>query len=337
MNSDPNRQRRTAPPVPFAHELTAALDALGPPRRGAPGSLDGIPAWRARLAESDPSLEQLRDEGRFEIQEFLAPGPHGAPDIPVLFARPTGLRPQAPVVYHMHGGGMIGGTHRTGLREILQEWAEPLELAVVSVGYRLAPEDPYPAAIEDCYAGLEWLVRHAGMLGIDPGRIVIAGGSAGGGLTASLALMTRDRNGPRILGQLMMCPMLDDRNDSVSAEQMAGRGVWDRHANDLGWTALLGEQRSGEQLSGYAAAARATDLSRLPPAYIDAGAAETYRDECVAYARRVWEAGGDAELHIWAGGFHGFDQLVPHADVSRDARRTRFRWLCRVLNRPRRP
>ncbi|MFF9075700.1 alpha/beta hydrolase fold domain-containing protein [Streptomyces sp. NPDC014872] len=219
------------------------------------------------------------------------------------------------------------------METILREWAEPLELVVVSVDYRLAPEFPYPASIEDCYAGLMWLSRHATALGGDPQRIVIAGGSAGGGLVAALALMARDRQAPPVIGQLMICPMLDDRNDSLSGHQMAGRGVWDRHANDLGWSSLLGEARGSSRLSMYAAAARATDLSRLPPAYVDVGAAETFRDENVLYATRIWQAGGDAELHVWAGGFHGFDQLAPHTDIARDARHTRFRWLCRLLNR----
>ncbi|MGW3496294.1 alpha/beta hydrolase fold domain-containing protein [Streptomyces sp. NPDC001020] len=333
MNSKRSQWQRMAPPVPFSAELAAELKHLDPSQENTLVSADDIPRWRAQLATADPTLDQLRDQGRFEIQEFLAPGPDGAPDVSLLVARPTGLRKEAPVVYHMHGGGMIGGSNRTGMQTILQEWAEPLELAVVSVGYRLAPEDPYPAAIEDCYAGLVWLARHADTLGVDPQRVIIAGGSAGGGLTAALALMARDRNGPGILGQLMMCPMLDDRNDSPSAHQMTGLGVWDRHANDLGWTALLGKDRNSSQVSCYAAAARATDLSQLPPAYIDVGAAETFRDECIQYATRIWQAGGDAELHVWAGGFHGFDQLAPHTEVSRDARRTRFRWLCRLLSR----
>ncbi|MFE7398027.1 alpha/beta hydrolase [Streptomyces sp. NPDC057557] len=333
MNNHRDRGQRTVPPVPFDPELNPILKNLGPPHENAPVSADDIPRWRAQLATADPSLDQLRDHGRFEIQQFLAPGPDGASDVSLLFARPTGLRQQAPVVYHMHGGGMIGGFNRTGMQTILQEWAEPLELAVVSVGYRLAPEHPYPAAIEDCYAGLVWLARHAGTLGVDPQRVITVGGSAGGGLTAALALMARDRKGPGILGQLLMCPMLDDRNDSSSAHQMTGLGVWDRPANDLGWTALLGKDRDSSQVSCYAAAARAADLSQLPPAYIDVGAAETFRDECIQYATRIWQSGGDAELHVWSGGFHGFDQLAPHTEVSRDARRTRFRWLCRLLSR----
>lgn len=333
MNNHRDRGQHTAWPVPFDPELNPTLEKLGPPHENAPVSADQIPRWRTHLAKADPTLDELRDRGRFEVHERLVPGPAGAPDVSLLVARPAGLYEGAPVLYHMHGGGMISGTSRTGMETILREWAEPLELVVVSVDYRLAPEFPYPASIEDCYAGLMWISRHAAAVGGDPQRIVIAGGSAGGGLTAALALMARDRQGPRLIGQLMMCPMLDDRNDSLSAQQMAGLGVWDRHANDLGWTSLLGEARGSAHLSMYAAAARAADLSGLPPAYVDVGAAETFRDENVLYATRIWQAGGDAELHVWAGGFHGFDQLAPHTDIARDARHTRFRWLCRVLKR----
>lgn len=333
MNNHRDRGQHTVPPVPFDPELNTTLETLGPPHENAPASADQIPRWRAHLAKADPTLDELRDQGRFEVHELLVPGPSGAPDVSLLVARPAGLYEGAPVIYHMHGGGMISGTSRTGMETILREWAEPLELVVVSVDYRLAPEFPYPASIEDCYAGLMWISRHAAAVGGDPQRIVIVGGSAGGGLTAALALMARDRQGPRLIGQLMMCPMLDDRNDSLSAHQMAGLGVWDRHANDLGWASLLGAARGSAHLSMYAAAARAADLSGLPPAYVDVGAAETFRDENVLYATRIWQAGGDAELHVWAGGFHGFDQLAPHTDIARDARHTRFRWLCRVLKR----
>lgn len=211
------------------------------------------------------------------------------------------------------------------------DWAEELGLAVISVEYRLAPETPHPGQIEDVYAGLVWTAAHASDLGVDPARIVVAGGSAGGGLTAALALLARDRGGPAILGQMPLYPMLDDRNDTVSARQLVGRGVWDRTANDTGWTALLGESRGGPEVSPYAAPARASDLSGLPPVFIDVGSAETFRDEAVAYATRIWAAGGVAELHVWPGAFHGFDLLAPWAQVSQEARAARVRWLRRLL------
>jgi acetyl esterase/lipase len=125
--------------------------------------------------------------------------------------------------------------------------------------------------------------------------------------------------------------MLDDRNDTPSAVQMAGLGLWDRAANEVGWTALLGAARGGPDVPPYAAPARAADLSGLPPAFIDVGSAETFRDEAVAYASRIWQAGGIAELHVWPGGFHGFSGIVPQATVSRDAAEAPRRWLHRVL------
>ncbi len=128
-----------------------------------------------------------------------------------------------------------------------------------------------------------------------------------------------------------MAPMLDDRNDSASVVQMAGRDTWDRTSNEFGWTALLGDARGGPHVSPHAAAARATDLSGLPPTFLDVGSAETFRDEVVDFAARTWRAGGRAELHVWPGGFHGYDVLAPDAAISREARAARLTWLRRLL------
>jgi len=148
----------------------------------------------------------------------------------------------------------------------------------------------------DVYAGLVWTARHATDLGIDPDRIVVDGASAGAGLTAAVALLARDRGEPKLAGQLLACPMLDDRGDTPSSLQMAGLGVWDRTSNETGWTALLGADRGGASVSLYAAPARADDLRGLPPMFIDVGSAETFRDEAVTYATRFWQAGGQADL-----------------------------------------
>lgn len=205
---------------------------------------------------------------------------------------------------------------------------------MVSVEYRLAPENPHPAPVEDCYAGLRWIAERGAEIGMDTDRLVVAGGSAGGGLAAGVALMCRDRGGPQLRGQLLQCPMLDDRNDTPSAHQMRGRGVWDQSANRVGWTALLGAARGGPDVSPYAAPARAGDLSGLPPAFIDVGSAETFRDEDVDYAGRIWRAGGAAELHVWPGGFHGFAMMAPDAALSRAAGDAQVGWLRRVLGVP---
>jgi acetyl esterase/lipase len=143
--------------------------------------------------------------------------------------------------------------------------------------------------------------------------------------------MARDKGGPAVLAQMLLCPMLDDRNDTVSSVQQAGRGVWDHTANATGWGALLGDAAGGPDVSPYAAPARETDLSGLPPAFIDVGSAETFRDEDVAYASRIWQAGGQAELHVWPGGFHGFTVMAPTAAISREAKEAQMHWLGRVL------
>ncbi|MFD9366192.1 alpha/beta hydrolase [Streptomyces sp. NPDC060020] len=330
---EPGPTAWTAPP--FDPELGAALAALGD------GALEPFtPENLAARQEQDaaarprPTLRELRADGLFEVDELRVPGAPGDPDVTLVSARPAGTAGPLPVLYYMHGGGMVMGNARSVVPQLLREWALPLELAVVSVEYRLAPHTRYPGPVEDCYAGLVWVAEHAAELGVDADRVVIGGKSAGGGLAAALALLTRDRGGPVPIGQLLLCPMLDDRDDTFSGRQMAGLGIWDRTSNATGWQALLGERYGAADLPPYAAPARATDLSGLPPAYIDVGSAETFRDEDVAYANAIWQAGGQAELHVWPGAFHGFDGFAPRAALSRDARQARTAWLRRLLARP---
>ncbi len=323
----------TAGPPPFDADLAAALRTIAettPPDGLRP---ETISATRQKMAGAMRSLsdEELARGGAFAIKEWTVPGPAGAPDVSLLVCRPAAAMTPTPAIYHIHGGGMVVGNCRTGLPGML-DLAEELGMAVVSVEYRLAPETPHPGPVEDCYAGLVWCAAHAGEQGIDPGRIVLIGASAGGGLAAGVALMARDRGGPAVFGQLLMCPMIDDRNDTPSAVQMAGLGVWDRTSNETGWNALLGDARGTDDVSPYAAPARAADLSGLPPAFIDVGSAETFRDEDVRYASRIWQAGGSAELHVWPGGFHGFAGMAPQAAISRDAQAAPRQWLRRLLS-----
>lgn len=315
---------------PFDPELAVALDEIRARLTGRI-TLEGIPAMRAARADGVPADEQLTRNGALTLEERTVPGPEGAPGVPLLILRPAAVAAPLSAVYYIHGGGMIMGSPRMVGQDALLDWVTELGLAVISVDYRLAPENPHPAPVEDCYAGLVWLREHAGELGVDPDRIVVGGASAGGGLAAAVALLARDRQGPPLIGQMLIYPMLDDRNDTASGYQMDGLGVWDRAANEVGWTALLGDRRGAPDVSPYAAPARATDLSGLPPAFISVGSAETFRDEDVAYAMRLWAAGGRAELHVWPGAFHGSDGMAPDATLSRDSASARRAWLRRLL------
>ncbi|MCX2181944.1 alpha/beta hydrolase [Streptomyces sp. SKN60] len=319
----------TPTPPPFDPELAAAL-ALVADAAPTGLTLESLAAQRAATDALPSTLDELRAHGLVDTEELTVPGTDSVPEIPLLVCRPPGLVGPRPVVYYMHGGGMVMGSNRHGL-DVALEWALELDAVLVSVEYRLAPEHPHPAPVEDCYTGLLWTTAHAAEIGGDPGRVVLAGTSAGGGLAAAVALLARDRKGPAVVGQVLMCPMLDDRNDTPSAHQMAGLGLWDRASNATGWRALLGELAPDVEVSPYAAPARSVDLSGLPPAFIDVGSAETFRDEDIAYATGIWLAGGEAELHVWPGGFHAFDAFAPHAGLSQEARTSRLRWLRRLL------
>ncbi|MEW2506987.1 alpha/beta hydrolase [Amycolatopsis sp. NPDC047767] len=315
---------QVGPPLPFDPELEVVLEQMRA-ERPALDSAAAIPALREERATRELSLEEVAADGTVKLSEVDASG------VPLVVGRPTGLTGPAPVLYWMHGGGMILGGHRGRDLLVLKEYAVSLGLAFASVDYRVAPEHPHPAPVEDCYTGLKWTVEHAASLGVDPSRVIVGGASAGGGLAAAVALLSRDRGGPALLGQLLLYPMLDDRNDTPSSFQMAGLGVWDRTANDIGWTALLGSARGGPDVSPYAAPARAADLSGLPPAFLDVGTAETFRDEVLTYATRLLQAGVQTELHVWPGAYHGFDGSAPVAALSVQARAARAPWLRRIL------
>lgn len=322
----------TAPPrVPFDPELEEGFRNFKETAEFEPLVPETILSYRERFAAGDQDVAAMATGQPVDVEDRRIPGPDGAPDIMVTIVRPTGGTTGAPAVYGIHGGGMILG-HRSGAASDLIELAAEHGVVGVTVEYRLAPEHPHPAPVEDCYAGLAWMAGNADELGIDPGRILVTGGSAGGGLAAGLALLARDRGFPDLAAQMLICPMIDDRNDTISSQQFHEVGVWPGSFNETGWDALLGpDQRGTPEISGYAAPARMDDLSGLPPAFVEVGAAEVFRDESVDYATRIWQAGGQAELHVWAGAFHGFSGIVPDAQVSQSTLASRRNWIRRVL------
>ena len=211
-----------------------------------------------------------------------------------------------PVVLYIHGGGFISGSP-----ELLDFYNRPLVtelgIVIVSIAYRQAPESVFPVAIEDCYSALRWIWENATEQGFDLNRVGVMGESAGGGLAAALALLARDRGDYRLAFQMLFEPMLDDRTGSTrEAHRYAGQFVWTAFNNRFGWRSLLGREPGANDVSPYAAPARAADLSGLPPTFIAVGALDLFMAEDVDYARRLIEAGIPTELHIIPGGFHGF-------------------------------
>jgi len=239
------------------------------------------------------------------------PGPQGAPDIMVRVYRPVDATGTLPGIYFIHGGGMILG-NMDGEDPVASTICERVDAVVVSVEYRLAPEHPYPAPVEDCYAGLAWMARNAAELGFDPDRLAVYGGSAGGGLTIATSMLARDRGFPALRFQMPIYPMIDDRNETPSSHEITDIGIWDRSANIEAWQWYLG---SGEP-DQYAAPARAEDLAGLPATFIDVGTVDLFRDEDIAFATRLMQAGVPTELHVNPGAYHAAEMLAPEAPLS---------------------
>lgn len=320
--------RPTLTPSPFDPEVQAVLDVLAQNPQPAL-TRDTLP--REGTDRMFPGNDTVIAGRAIEWEDRIIPGPEGAPDIEITIFRPRDAAGEVlPGFVNIHGGGMIVG-HRSWESARVVDIVEEHRVVAVNVEYRLAPENPYPAGVEDCYAAFVWAHAHAAELGIDPERIVVGGGSAGGGLTAAVALMARDRRGPVMAGQLLLCPMIDNTNTSVASLQYDGIGTWQREANLLAWSCVLGDDLAfSPDAPAYAAPARATDLADLPPAYIEVGEAEMFRDEDTEYALRIWATGGQAELHVWGGGAHGFDMYMPDAEITRAALSARASWLRRI-------
>ncbi len=293
-----------------------------------PGGYGSVPDVVERRALSVALREHLAvpDNPRVAKEDRTVPGPEGAPDITVRVYRPAGATGTLPGLYVIHGGGMIMGDVEG--EDPTATWlCDELGAVVVSVEYRLAPEHPYPAGPEDCYAGLVWTAAHAEELGLDPHRLAVYGGSAGGGLALAVALMARDRRGPAISFLMPLYPMVDDRHETPSSRDVTDVGAWDRSTNIEAWAWYLG----GQEADQYAAPARAEDLSGLPPTFIDVGTVDLFLDEDVDLAQRLIQAGVPTELHVWPGSYHASEKTAPEAALSRRIWAQRLDALRRAL------
>jgi acetyl esterase len=263
----------------------------------------------------DAMLVAAPDREDITMTDRNIPGYPGDPEVAVRLyvPKPDSSAPR-PAILEVHGGGFILGSI-----EMMDPWcqmiASKVDAIVVSVGYRLAPEHPFPAGVHDSYAALTWMAEHAGELGIDPERIAIAGQSAGGGIAAGTALLARDEGGPSLCYQLLEIPELDDRLDTPSMLAFQDTPFWNRPNAVESWRHYLGPDHRGEP-SIYAAPARAKDLSGLPPAYVSTMEFDPLRDEGIRYGMGMLEAGVSVELHNYAGTFHG-SAFLPDAEPTR--------------------
>ena len=279
-------------------------------------SVETLPQFRAMNAEvfeqQKASLPQFPD---IDVAERVVPGPQGAPDVRVLVYSPKNVSHPLPALLWIHGGGYVIGSADQDDPQVKSIVAE-VGCVALSVDYRLAPETPFPGPVEDCYAALTWLHTHATELGVDANRIAIGGASAGGGLAAGLALLTRDRAEVPLAFQLLIYPMLDDRTVSaIDPHPYTGEFIWTHDANRFGWTSYLGQEPGSVNVAPYAAAARAENLGALPPTYICIGALDLFLEENLEYARRLLREAVPTELHVYPGAYHGFN-LVADARVT---------------------
>jgi acetyl esterase/lipase len=313
---------------PIDPELSAVIKLLRPEYQDESWTPGKIGELRELWRNYAPDPEELKRHGQLEIEELTIPQDGDAPAVRMLMLWPRGATGPRPCLYHVHGGGMVAGDSRSGL-DYLIDWACRFTTVVASVEYRLAPEHQFPAPIDDTYRGLTWLVENARRIGIDPERIIITGASAGGGLAAATCLRARDAGGLMPWRQVLLSPMVDDRQHTRSSRY---QGIpWDAASNHTGWAASLGDSCGRDQLSPYAAVARAQDLRGLPPTYIEVGEVEVFRDEVMALAVRLMADDVSVELHVWSGATHGFDAYAPQAAVSQAASAARLSFVRRTL------
>lgn len=315
--------------------LTGLLEVL-------PGGFNAIPDIEARRATLYGMLEAMSKDvppnENVAKEDRVITGPGG--DLAIRIYRPvnatgsqsvrsgpaSGGTGSLPGLFFIHGGGMVLGNLDSddGVPTML---CETLGALIVSVDYRLAPEHPAPAAIDDCYAALKWMGDHAADLGYDPDRLAVYGGSAGGGLAIATALMVRDHGGPAISFLMPIYPMIDDRNETPSSREITEVGIWDRAGNIESWAWY----RGGKAADPYSAPTRATDLTGLPPTFIDVGEMDLFRDEDIDFANRLMQAGVPTEFHVYPGAYHASEIFAPTAALSQRIWATRIAALQRAL------
>jgi len=274
---------------------------------------------------------ELPTDDRVTVRNAEVPGPHDSPAVPIRIYTPKATEKKMPALVYFHGGGFVIGDMYLEEHRCLRLAADG-GCVVVSVDYRLAPENPFPAGVEDCYCALAWVGAQVKELGLDLDRIAVGGASAGGALAAAVAQMSRDRSGVPLALQLLIYPVIDDRMETASMKAFGATPIWNSGSNAQMWDHYLGVKR--DYVSNYAAPGRSTDLSDLPSAYVMTAEFDPLRDEGNAYAQRLLQAGVSTELHCFAGACHGFDLIAPAIELSRRAVDEQVAAVVRVLGNP---
>jgi acetyl esterase/lipase len=301
--------------------LDAMLALTGP---GGVGAIPDLAARRAKLVEMRVLAQAAQEPFPGEIEDRTVLDEQ----IPIRIYRGQSTGAGSPGLLFIHGGGMILGDldHDDA---VARKLTLALGAVTVSVDYRLAPEFPFPAGLEDCYAVLRWMADHAADLGFDPERLVIYGGSAGGALALATTVLARDRGFTDIRFVVAPYPMLDYRNETASSREVVDVGVWDRGLNIEAWQHYLGP--NPDEVSPYASLALAQDLTNLPPLFIDTGDIDLFRDEILTFVQRLTDAGAVVEFHLYPGSYHASEIIAPQAQLSEMIWATRLRAFERAL------
>jgi acetyl esterase len=297
--------------MPFDPQVQAIHDRLE--REQAP-RLYTRPIEDARAADvADAIAAAGTGEPVAEVRDLTIPGPAGA--LPVRVYRPAGPGPW-PVLVYFFGGGWSLGTLDTS-DGICRTLANLAQCVTVAVGYRLAPEHKFPAAVHDCYAGTAWVAAHAAELGADAARLAVGGDSSGGNLAAAVTLLARDRSGPAIAHQLLVYPNTDYQSGTASMRELDDPHFFNPKSVEWYWGLYLAEP--GDGADPLASPLRSADLSGLPPATVITAEYDPLRDEGELYAARLRQEGVPAEVTRYDGMMHGFFTMVGTLDVARKA------------------
>ncbi len=308
------------------HELLPAFKASQP--------LDfektGIEPFRNYFASLVDSPD-LPNDPAVKVYNVYIENPTSPQSLRLRIYEPVEKKDNLAGIYWIHGGGFLFGVPEQDEAQSIR-FAKEVGAVVVAVDYRLAPEHPYPAALNDCYAGLLWFANNADALGVDKNKIAVAGASAGGGLCAAVTLLARDKGEPKLAFQMPLYPMIDDRFLTPASHEKIDLRVWNNTANRYAWNAYIGDLAGTDKVTEYISPARAKDLSGLPPAYSCVGNLDPFRDDTINYMARLAQAGVPTELHVYPSAYHAFEVIAPTTAYSKSVVDEYVQVLQKALN-----